>query len=51
MKCSEEGWKLLSMLAAITAGSNSTGVPRLQNSTRAIRSEGPEVRSDSPKCS
>ena len=51
MKCTDDGWNAASMRAVTPAGSNSTGVPRLQNSTSATRSDGTEVRSDSPKWS
>ena len=50
MKCIGDGWKAASMRAVTPAASNSTGVPRLQKSTSAMKSEGPEVRSDSAKC-
>ena len=46
-----EGWKAASRRADTPAGSNSTGEPRYQKRTSARASEGPEVRSNSPKCS
>ena len=49
-KWMSDGWKAAAMLAVAPAGSNSTGSPKLQKSRSATRSEGPEVRSNSPKC-